>query len=107
LAELARTAPDAYESKSEAIMNFIVKQILMSPSPLDPVGSLHLVISLMPYEWGDMDVDVEGVERADVPPSFNQRVLALKVCRNRCLAHAESDSALDIATPALKMSLHF
>jgi sister-chromatid-cohesion protein PDS5 len=88
LAELAQTAPDAFESKSEAIMNFIVKQILMSPSPPDP---------------GDMDVDVEWVERADVPPSFNKRVLALKVCRNRCLAHAESDSALDIATPALKM----
>lgn len=50
-----------------------------------------------------MDVDDEWGERADVPPSFNKRVLALKVCRNRCLAHAESDSALDIVTPALKM----
>lgn len=42
LAELAQTAPDAFESKSEAIMNFIVKQILMTPSPPDPVGFLHL-----------------------------------------------------------------
>lgn len=50
-----------------------------------------------------MDVDVEWIERADVPPSLNKRVLALKVCRNRCLAHAESDTALDLATPALKM----
>ncbi|KAF8271886.1 armadillo-type protein [Lactarius quietus] len=88
LVELAQMAPDAFESKSEDIMNFIVKQILMSPSPPDP---------------GDMDVDVEWVDRADVPSSLHKRVLALKVCRNRCLAHAESDTALDMATPALKM----
>ena len=50
-----------------------------------------------------MDVDVEWIERADVPPSLSKRILALKVCRNRCLAHAESDTALDMATPALKM----
>jgi sister-chromatid-cohesion protein PDS5 len=37
LAELARMASDAFESESEAIMNFIVKQILMTPSPPDPV----------------------------------------------------------------------
>lgn len=37
LAELAQMAPDAFESKSEKIMNFVVKQILMSPSPRDPV----------------------------------------------------------------------
>ena len=37
LAELARTAPGAFESKSEVVMNFIVKQILMTPSPPDPV----------------------------------------------------------------------
>lgn len=88
-------------------MNFIVKQILMSPSPPDPVRAPStfpgLVISLMPYEQGDMDVDIEWVERANVPPSLSKRVLALKVCRNRCLAHAESDTALDMATPALKM----
>lgn len=37
LAELAREVPDAFESKSEEIMNFIVKQILLTPSPRDPV----------------------------------------------------------------------
>jgi hypothetical protein len=37
LAELAHKVPDAFESKSEEIMNFIVKQILMTPSPRDPV----------------------------------------------------------------------
>lgn len=37
LAELAHEVPDAFESKSEEIMNFIVKQILMTPSLRDPV----------------------------------------------------------------------
>ncbi len=37
LAELAHKDPDAFESKSEEIMNFIVKQILMTPSLRDPV----------------------------------------------------------------------
>lgn len=46
LAELAHKVPDAFESKSEEIMNFIVKQILMTPSPRDsvrvPSGCLFL-----------------------------------------------------------------
>jgi hypothetical protein len=37
LAELAQKAPYAFESKSQEIMNFVVKQILMSPSPRDLV----------------------------------------------------------------------
>jgi hypothetical protein len=37
LAELAHKVPDAFESKSEEIMNHIVKQILMTPSLRDPV----------------------------------------------------------------------
>ncbi|KAF8491907.1 armadillo-type protein [Russula emetica] len=88
LAELAYKVPDAFESKSEEIMNFIVKQILMTPSLRDP---------------DEMDVDAEWIEKSDVPPSLSKKIKALKVCRNRCLAHATSDSALDIATPVLRM----
>ncbi|KAI0251942.1 armadillo-type protein [Lactifluus subvellereus] len=88
LAELARTASDAFESESEVIMNFIVKQILMTPSPPDP---------------DDMDADAEWVEKVHIPPSMNKKIIALKVCRNRCLAHATSDTALDMATPVLRM----
>ncbi|KAI0305166.1 hypothetical protein B0F90DRAFT_1808987 [Multifurca ochricompacta] len=88
LAELAQTSPDAFESKSEVIMNFIVKQILMTPSPPDP---------------DNMDVDVEWIEEADVPPSLSMKIIALKVCRHRCLAHAASETALDMATPVLRM----
>jgi sister chromatid cohesion protein PDS5 len=50
-----------------------------------------------------MDVDEEWVEDGDVPPTLNAKVQALKVCRNRCLAHASTDTALDISTPVLKM----
>ena len=50
-----------------------------------------------------MDIDGEWVEESDVPPSLNKKIIALKVCRNRCLAHATSDAALDIATPVIRM----
>ncbi|KAH9985602.1 armadillo-type protein [Russula vinacea] len=88
LAELAHEVPDAFESKSEEIMNFVVKQILMTPSLRDP---------------DEMDIDAEWVEESDVPPSLSKKIIALKVCRNRCLAHATSDAALDIATPVIRM----
>ncbi len=50
-----------------------------------------------------MDVDAEWVEKSDVPPSLSKKIIALKVCRNRCLAHAASDTALDMATPVFRM----
>jgi len=50
-----------------------------------------------------MDVDAEWIEKSDVPPSLSKKIMALKVCRNRCLAHAASDTALDVATPVLRM----
>lgn len=46
LAELALKVPEAFESKSEEIMNFIVKQILMTPSLRDPVGVLTVGLLL-------------------------------------------------------------
>ena len=39
LAEIARIMPDAFEQKSEEIMNFLVKHVLMVPSPPDKVCS--------------------------------------------------------------------
>jgi sister-chromatid-cohesion protein PDS5 len=50
-----------------------------------------------------MDVDAEWIEKSNIPPSLSKKIKALKVCRNRCLAHATSDAALDIATPVLRM----
>lgn len=50
-----------------------------------------------------MDDEEEWLEDADVPPSLQAKVLSLKVCRNRSLAHAASDSAVEIFRPVLKM----
>ena len=37
LAQLARFSPEAFEQKSDVIMAFLVKRILMLPSPVDAV----------------------------------------------------------------------
>lgn len=51
----------------------------------------------------EMDVDDDWVEDHDMGPIQKARILALKVCRNRCLANASAETALELATPALKM----
>jgi sister-chromatid-cohesion protein PDS5 len=50
-----------------------------------------------------MDLDEEWIEESAIPPALNARIQALKVCRNRCLAHATTDTALEVSTPVLKM----
>jgi len=50
-----------------------------------------------------METDEEWVEDLAMSPQLKAKLLALKVCRNRSLAHASSDTALDIARPVLKM----
>ena len=37
LAQFAKMAPDAFESKSDVIMAFLLKEVLMAPSTPDPV----------------------------------------------------------------------
>ncbi|KIJ04367.1 hypothetical protein PAXINDRAFT_22347 [Paxillus involutus ATCC 200175] len=69
-------------------MAFLIKKLLMGRYQQDPE---------------EMDVDDDWVEDDDMTPIQSARILALKVCRNRCLAHASSETALDVATPVLKM----
>ncbi|KAF8067855.1 armadillo-type protein [Lyophyllum atratum] len=88
LAQVARFAPEAFEHKSDVIMTFLLKQVLMVPTLPKP---------------DDMDVDEEWVPDEDVSPTLRAKILSLKVCRYRSLAHAPSDQALDISTPVLKM----
>jgi sister chromatid cohesion protein PDS5 len=47
-------------------------------------------------EWGP-DVDVSWLTRA--------KLLSIKICRNRCIAHGGSGSALDLGNPVLTMLL--
>ncbi|PCH44760.1 hypothetical protein WOLCODRAFT_78395 [Wolfiporia cocos MD-104 SS10] len=86
LAQLALRAPDAFERKSEELITFLIRQVLLKPDESD-----------------EMDTDAEWVEDVDMLPSLHAKLLALKVCRNRCLAHASSDTAIEIAKPVLKM----
>ncbi|KAJ7145311.1 armadillo-type protein [Mycena crocata] len=88
LAQFARFAPDAFEHKSDVLMAFLLKDLLMIPtSPLDE----------------DIDMDEEWADESEVSDNLRAKILALKVCRNRSLAHASADNALEIATPVLKM----
>ena len=50
-----------------------------------------------------MEVDSEWVTKEAMPYGLRAKILALKVCRNRCLAHAEAESALEIAQPVIRM----
>ncbi|OBZ77502.1 Sister chromatid cohesion protein pds5 [Grifola frondosa] len=87
LAQLALKAPDAFEQKSDVIMAFLLKQVLMKPqSDLD-----------------QMDTDEEWVEGSAMTPELRAKLLSLKVCRNRCIAHSSAETAVDIARPVLKM----
>ncbi|KAA1473006.1 cohesin-associated protein Pds5 [Dentipellis sp. KUC8613] len=88
LREFASAAPDAFEKRSQDIMSFVVKNVLMQPVTLDPNMML---------------VDTEWIENADMPVALRAQLVALKVCRVRCLAHATAPTALDVAIPVMKM----
>lgn len=50
-----------------------------------------------------MEDDEEWAEEEAVSPTLRAKILSLKVCRNRSLAHAASDTALERSKPILKM----
>ncbi|KAJ6486929.1 armadillo-type protein [Mycena sanguinolenta] len=88
LAQFARFAPDAFEHKSDVLTAFLLKELLMVPTHrLDDA----------------MDTDEEWADESEVSDNLRAKILALKVCRNRSLAHAEKENALEIATPVIKM----
>ncbi|KAG6332171.1 hypothetical protein ID866_6918 [Astraeus odoratus] len=88
LVQIVRFRSGAFEHKSDAVMAFLVKKLLMTSSQDDPE---------------DMEVDNDWVEDDVMPPILRARILALKVCRHRCLAHAFRSNAAELATPALKL----
>ncbi|KAJ7057785.1 armadillo-type protein [Mycena amicta] len=88
LAQFARYAPDAFEHKSDVLMSFLIKDLLMVPThPLDD----------------EMDMDEEWADETEISDNLRAKILAIKVCRNRSLAHAASQNAVDISTPVLKL----
>lgn len=55
------------------------------------------------YRQADENADEEWYEDDEVPDELRSKVFALKVVRNRCMAHGSSNRALEIATPVLKL----
>ena len=47
--------------------------------------------------------DPEWVSDERMSYGLRAKILALKVCRNRCLAHANEETALEIAQPVIRM----
>ena len=108
LRELAFRAPDAFEQKSDVITAFLLKKVLMTQSSSNAVSLLHLLhentgINIYGLIKDTMDVDEEWVEDQDMSPELNAKILSLKVLRSRCLAHASSEVALEIAKPVISM----
>lgn len=50
-----------------------------------------------------MEDDEEWVEDDGVSATLRAKILSLKVCRNRLLAHASSNTALEMSKPVLKL----
>ena len=50
-----------------------------------------------------METDDHWVPDDALPLDLFAKILAMKICRNRCLAHAQSETALDIAQPTIRM----
>ncbi|KAJ7487778.1 armadillo-type protein [Mycena latifolia] len=98
LAQFARFAPDAFEHKSDVLTTFLLKELLMIPThPLDARRSFP------PANIDAMDTEEEWADESEVSDNLRAKILALKVCRNRSLAHASSENAIEIATPVFKM----
>ncbi|KAL0958138.1 hypothetical protein HGRIS_000306 [Hohenbuehelia grisea] len=88
LAQFARFASAAFDQQSEVIMTFLLKQVLMVPLSLDADA---------------MEDEEEWAEESDLSYMALAKLQALKVCRYRCLSHAADETALELATPVLKM----
>ncbi|KAH6900864.1 cohesin-associated protein Pds5 [Coprinopsis sp. MPI-PUGE-AT-0042] len=74
---IARYSPTVFEHRSSVLMDVLLKK--------------------------DDDDGEEWLVNEEIPELLRAKIQAVKVCRNRCLAHGQSEKALEIATPALKM----
>ncbi|KAF5390105.1 hypothetical protein D9757_003848 [Collybiopsis confluens] len=107
LSQLARFVPDAFEQKSDVVTQFLLKKLLMIPS-LPPVGHLSPIfppgyLNVNRAQAGQEDDGEEWIEDEDVSNNLRAKVVALKLFRHRCVAHADSKNSIEIATPVLKM----
>lgn len=96
--------PDAFEHKSDVITEFLVKEVLLRSSGTEAVSftSLDFMHVLELCLKDDLEVDDEWAEMDDLPSLAEAKILAIKVCRHRCLSHSQSETG-DIAKPVLNM----
>ncbi|KAF8869879.1 armadillo-type protein, partial [Infundibulicybe gibba] len=88
LTQFSRFAPESFEDKSDVLMSYLLKSVLMVPTPPNS---------------DDMDLGEEWAEEHELSLELQARILVLKVCRYRGLAHATSEKALETSAPTLKM----
>ncbi|KAJ7348654.1 hypothetical protein DFH08DRAFT_960035 [Mycena albidolilacea] len=89
LAQFVQFAPDAFKHRNDVFTEVLVKDLLMVPTHL-------LDKAVDTEEWAD--------DRTwDMSDNLCAKILAPKTCRNRSLAHADKENALEIAMPILKM----
>ncbi|KAL1759171.1 armadillo-type protein [Schizophyllum commune] len=90
LVQFARYQPDAFEQKSDTIMAFLLKEVLMKTIPPDD----------------ETDETAEWIPDEDMWPALRAKILAVKACRWRCLSYASGDKALMVARPVLVMLMN-
>ncbi|KLO11387.1 ARM repeat-containing protein [Schizopora paradoxa] len=88
LTELVRSCPDAFEQKSDVIVEFLLKNTLMAENDADNM---------------DVDEDTEWIPENVLPSLARAQVQCLKLFRFRCLKFSESESAMDVARPVIKL----
>lgn len=90
LVQVAKLSPQIFEQKSDEIMHILLNKILKKPSS---------------SRFHSLDIDEEWLPDHEVTSVLRAKILSLKVCRNRSLAHATSEDALEIFAPVMKMFL--
>jgi sister-chromatid-cohesion protein PDS5 len=98
--------PDAFEHRSDVIMPFLLQNVLTVPEASDLVDCILTFVHESAFSkliQEAMESEEEWFEDDVVPPSLVARIQTLKVCRNRCLALSSTESALDKASPVMRM----
>lgn len=87
-------------------MEFMLKRLLLVSIPMPEVCESCFIFRLRGSDkvlQDQMEDEEEWYDDDDVPPLVEARVLALKICRKRCMAHSSSATALDVAQPVLRL----
>lgn len=105
LSELARHAPDVFEEKSDVVVAYLLRDLLLRQPEEDEVQLTILTEAERPLIIVQVPMDVEDrwVEYDDLDSDTIAKCSVLKLFTNRCLANADSPDALHAATPIIKL----